>query len=468
MDKDNMEEVIDEILEEIEVIKLPHSRLYGIDYGGAYTCVSEWMGDDRPLEDVKFPKCKDKRFPSTICYLPKFNEWVIGDLAEGCVEKYPNTSFTNLKRRVGENVTLFNQDEEEISCEEALRNFFRILKDFFQEVISDEEKIESTVVAVPYCFYEYQRATVMKALKNTGLPVMGLINEPDAIILAYCFEDRIVKQEENILIIDMGETSLDIALYEVRQKRKYIIINCLNIMGSPSIGGGDLDRVLLKKILEKHSLKESELWKEIFKNKQSIAGKLRASLKELKHKLSTKQEESLLNIQLIPGETLYQGIRQDEFNEWIEPVLHRINEYLNNILNEVNMSYEKIDRILVNGRSTRIPAIKNLIEKVFPQTDKILFLNNDYLVSQGAAIYAAILKGKTERFGLNPINPYAIGVELKEGIFDDIIIKGKRLPCGDKKAYKLNTTVATAFDLMIYQGNEKIVDKNQLILPVEM
>jgi molecular chaperone DnaK len=454
--------------DEISVIQLPEEGLFGIDYGAAYTCISEWMGDEHHLEDIKFPKFSNKRFPSTISYLPKFNQWVIGDLAEGCADKYPKTSFINLKRRIGENIVVLKQEEDEVTCEDILRNFFDIFRDFLFELLSPR-KIEGAVVAVPYCFYEYQRSSVMKSIKDAKIPLLGLINEPDAILLAYCFEDRIQRQEENILVIDMGESTLDIALYEVRNKKKYIIINCLNIMGSPSVGGEDIDRILLKKILEKHSLQDGELWHNIFVKKQPLSGKLRSSLKELKHKLSTKHEESLMNIQLIQGQNLSQDITRTEFNEWIGGILSSINDYLHKTLDEVDMLPEKIDKVLVNGRTTRTPAIKELIEKLFAhQPGKVLYLNNDYLVSQGAAIYAAILKGKTERFGLNPINPYSIGVELSGGIFDDIIIKGKRLPCSDKKVYQMNNPDANAFDLNIYQGNAKTVNRNQLIIPVEM
>ncbi len=450
------------------IIQLPENGLFGIDYGAAYTCISEWMGDEHHLEDIKFPKFHNKRFPSAISYLPKFNQWVIGDLAEGCVDKYPKTSFINLKRRIGENIVVLQQEEEEVTCEDILRNFFTILKDFLHEAISPRN-MEGTVVAVPYCFYEYQRSSVMKSIKDGKLPLLGLINEPDAILLAYCFEGRIQRQEERILVIDMGESTLDIALYEVRNKKKYIIINCINITGSPSVGGEDMDRVLLKKILEKHSLQNGELWNDIFVKKQPLSGRMRASLKELKHKLSVKNEESLMNIQLIPGQNMSQDVTRAEFNEWIGSILSSINDYLYRTLDEVNVSPEKIDKVLVNGRSTRTPAIKELIDKLMAHhSEKILYLNNDYLVSQGAAIYAAMLKGKTGMFGLNPINPYSIGVELAGGFFDDIIIKGKRLPCTDKKVYQINKPGANAFDLNIYQGNAKTVNKNQLIIPVEM
>lgn len=188
------------------IIQLPENGLFGIDYGAAYTCISEWMGDEHHLEDIKFPKFHNKRFPSAITYLPKFNQWVIGDLAEGCVDKYPKTSFINLKRRIGENIVVLQQEEDEVTCEDILRNFFTILNEFLLEAIAPR-KIEGSVVAVPYCFYEYQRSSVMKSIKDAKIPLLGLINEPDAILLAYCFEGRIQRQEEHILLIDMGEYS---------------------------------------------------------------------------------------------------------------------------------------------------------------------------------------------------------------------------------------------------------------------
>lgn len=451
-----------------EEIKTPATdEIFGIDYGTSSCCLSQWKGDGQPLEVIKFPKFHNKRFPSYISYLPKYNQWVIGDLAESCLDKYPRTSFTNLKRFIGENIIMMEQDEE-FTGEDILCNFFKILKSLIPE-LNPPRKMEGAVISVPYSFYEFQRAAVIHSAQSGGIPVLSLINDPEAILLAYCFEDRIEKYEENILILDMGEATLDISLFNVRQQKNYIVINCLNTLGSPGVGGESIDRLLLQKILEKNSISDGELWHKIIEKKEPVTGKLKKALKELKHTLSNKKEASLIDFQFIQGINTFQEITREEFNEAIGSILSTINEYLHQTLKEVNLTSDKIDKVLINGDSVRMPSIRNIIEKFFTNhLTRILFLENEFMISQGAAIYGALLKGKTTRFGLNPINPYAIGVELAGGIFDDIIIKGKRLPCSGKKAYQLKNSGATAFDINFYQGDKEMVSKNQPIALIEM
>ena len=440
-----------------------NSGILGIDYGGACCSVSQWHGNNHPLETIKFPKFDNKRFPSYISYLPKYSEWVIGDLAAGCVEKYPKTSFINIKRHMGENIVMMTQDEEATS-EDIVTHFFEILKKFILE-LPEPGAINGVVLSTPYCFYEYQRAHMMRCAREAGLPVLGLINDPEAIVLTYCFEDRIEKYEEHIMVIDMGEAKLDIAVFKVIQKKNYIVINCLNTQGSPEVGGEDIDRIVLKKILEKNSLKDSDLWTNIIEKKAPLMGKLKVALSDLKQKLTVKEEENLMNFPKIEGLNQFMEITQKDFNQWIGGILSSIKGYIKKTIKELNMPADRIDKVLINGGSTNLPAVKNVIEEVFDgHTGKLIFLQSDDVVSQGAAIYGAILKGKTKKFGLNPINPYAIGVEMEGEIFDDIIIKGKRLPCSGKKAYQLSPVNSTEFDLNIYQGNEKSVDKNTSIM----
>ncbi len=450
-----------------KIIEELKNGILGVDYGGSSCCLSQWQGGGHPLDTIKFPKFNNRRFPSAISYLPQYNEWVIGDLAEGCMEKYPKTSFINLKRHIGENITMMTQDEEATS-EDILRHFFEILKKLITE-LPPPRTMQSLVISVPYCFYEYQRASVIKCAREAGLPVLGLINDPEAILLSYCFEDRIEKYEENIMVIDIGEVKLDIAIFEVRQKKNYIVINCINTEGSPELGGEDIDRVILKKILEKNSLEGSEIWQEIIEKKQPLMGNLKTAINDLKQKLSIQKEENLMNFRQIEGLNQFQEITQVEFNQWLGGILSTIKEHLHKTLDGANIKTEKINKVLVNGGTANLPAIKEIIEKLFDnQSHKILYLSNEMAVSQGAAIYGAILKGKTEKFGLNPINPYAIGVEMADGIFDDIIIKGKRLPCSGKKVYQLSPPGSTEFDLNVYQGNKKQVDQNVSIMSIGM
>jgi len=440
--------------------------LFGIDYGTNYTCLAEWRGEVHPVDVVKLPKCSNKRFPSTICYIPKFNEWVIGDLAENFSEKYPDTSFINLKKKIGGTETIVKHGGDKYTPGDLMKNFLKIFRNFILELNRD---IKGVVLAIPYCFYEYQRSVFMQIAREAELPVLGLINEPEAIILAYCFEARLEKYEENILVVDMGEEHLDVALFNVLQKNNYIIIKCLNINGNMSIGGKYIDRILLQKVLEKASLQDEDIWKNIFVKKHPITGKTRNTIKELKHKLSVQEKEDLINFNLIPGKDVFQEVTQKEFTGWIGEILSNFDNYLNKTIEGAGITPDKIDKVIVNGGSTKMPPIRKIIDDLVEhQLNKVVFLEDNVMIAQGAAIYAAMLRGQTEKFGLNPITPYAIGVELSNGIFDDIIIKGKRIPCTDKKVYQISNTDATELYFNIYQGNERAVEKNQLIAPFEM
>ena len=346
-------------------------------------------------------------------------------------EEYKSIYNINKEFKIFDNkIYIFNNYEKKYYSVEELHSL--ILK----KIINCAEKqlninINEVIITIPAYFNDIQRNSILLSLKLISIDCLKIINEPTAASIAYSLQ---YNNDVNILVLDIGGGTTDISLLNIDN----VIIDVLNTNGDLLLGGEDFTNKLyidLKKL--NYNLDDYKL-------------------KELCDKLKCKQinKINLNNFEFIPDDNY--------FNNIYDELLHKIEIKIDEIINLINFSIENIDYIILVGGGSKLDNIYNLIKKKFNK--KILnTINNELAICMGASLYGNNLLNNKSEIVLIDIVPLSIGVESNNGLMCTIIEKGSKLPIKNYKYFCNEKDNQLDLDILIYQGENKLVKDNILI-----
>jgi len=420
----------------------------GFDFGTIFIKVGYWDFLKRQTAPLWIPKLQKEKIISLIAFLPKYNQWVTGELAFSILKEEPLNVFIGIKTALGRS--------DEASTEKlALKEFFTLYKNIIKELFPADYNL---VISIPYCFYANQREELIATLEKAQFEFLEFIHDPEAIVLNYIYENPPLSKQNIVCVIDLGGNKLDIALFEVKRKKQQTIITTLDVRGASGVGGLRIDEDLSDIIL-----KEVFLGGEIKANPLEVKHKLWPYVVELKHSLTTQEKATLFLDRIFPHLAYFKEITRQQLTKIALFEIKTVETLLKEILAEQDISLERIDKVLVTGGTTRIPDIKESIVRLFgKQAERVVFLEKDTAVAEGAALKSAILGGEVKGLDIKSINPYSVGVELENGDMDIILPRGKILPISRKKLYKVSER-RNSLKIRAFQGEKEVAFQNQFI-----
>jgi len=411
--------------------------------------------------------------PSIVAYTKK-QELLVGQIAKRQSVINPENTFFSVKRFLGskesEITNNIKQSPYKISTDQngniklkcpALNKEFspeEISAQVLRKLIKDAKSylgqdVTQAVITVPAYFNDSQRQATMDAGKIAGLDVLRIINEPTAASLAYGLDK---KQNETILVFDLGGGTFDVSILEVGDG----IFEVLSTAGDTSLGGDDFDKVLVNWLLDEFKSQENiDLTNDI----QALQ-RLMEAAEKAKIELST-VEKTTIDLPFITADKdgpkhIEKELTREIFESLSKGLIDRCRIPVEKALNDAKLKKSDINEIVLVGGSTRIPIIQELVKSL---TDKNLnqSVNPDEVVAIGAAIQAGILAGEIKDILLLDVTPLSLGVETLGGIMVKIISRNTTIPVKKSEMFSTAVENQTNVEIHVLQGERELVSGNK-------
>lgn len=422
------------------------SIIFGIDLGTTNTVIS-YFEDNKPkiLMDGAY-----KLIPSKI-YISSDNKIFCGNYIPIGAKNIINS----FKIEIGKNYKIIRNNKE-YNISDILNIFINHIKSLIFKKFPKIIEIE-TVITVPSNFSDNQREIIKRAFIINNCSIIRIINEPSAAALAYGLNQE---GESKIMVIDTGGGTMDITILG----KDGNFFEVLHSEGLNNLGGNNFTNIIVEYIINKLNLEKSDNgYIDKQSNKEISKDSLFYTAQRIKEKLSY-QEYYITNLKNI-GIDYNLELSAKEFNKLSSKLLQRVDDLLSNILK----TYEGIEYFILVGGSSKM---KILQEKIYDITRKKPWYhpNLESVVSEGAALYAGIIKGyykSEDDVLLVDVLPLSLGIETADGNFSVIIPKNTPLPTKRIQKYTTDTPGDSNVKIKIYQGERKIADKNTLIGEIE-
>ena len=411
--------------------------------------------------------------PSIVAYTKK-EELLVGQLAKRQSVVNAENTFFSVKRFIGCKADEVSEESKElpykvikddngnikIKCSSLSKDFSpeEVSAQVIRKLIADAkdylgQEVTKAVITVPAYFNDSQRQATVDAGKIAGVEVLRIINEPTAASLAYGLDK---KQNETILVFDLGGGTFDVSVLEVGDG----IFEVLSTAGDTNLGGDDFDKALVRWLVEDFEAKEgTNLTKDI----QALQ-RLTEAAEKAKIELSS-VEKTIIHLPFITADAtgpkhIEQELTKNIFEELCENLINRCRIPVEKALNDARLDKSDINEVVLVGGSTRIPAIQNLIESLTNKKPN-QSVNPDEVVAIGAAIQAGILAGEIKDVLLLDVTPLSLGVETLGGVMTKIIARNTTIPVKKSEMFSTAVDNQTNVEIHILQGERELVGGNK-------
>jgi molecular chaperone DnaK len=446
------------------------NKVVGIDLGTTNSVIAVMEGGTPTV----IPNSEGLRTTPSIVAYTKKEELLVGQIAKRQSVINPENTFFSVKRFIGSKFNEVKQESTQIpyKIKEDSKGNIKVVcpvlnKEFSPEEISAQvlrklstdaskylgQPVEKAVITVPAYFNDSQRQATKDAGKIAGLDVLRIINEPTAASLAYGLDK---KDNETILVFDLGGGTFDVSLLEVGDG----VFEVLSTSGDTHLGGDDFDRKIVDFLLgdfrKEHGI-------DLSKDPQALQ-RLTEAAEKAKVELST-LTETVINLPFITAnETgpkhIEVNITRAKFEQLCEDLILRSKIPVENALKDARVDKSKIDEVVMVGGSIRIPAIQKLVQdltgKVPNQT-----VNPDEVVAIGAAVQGGVLSGEVKDILLLDVTPLSLGVETLGGVMTKIISRNTTIPTKKSEVFSTAIDNQTNVEIHVLQGEREFAQDNK-------
>ncbi|MDN5328037.1 MAG: molecular chaperone DnaK [Candidatus Woesearchaeota archaeon] len=422
-------------------------KILGIDLGTTFSAMAILQGG----KPVIIPNAEGERTTPSVVHI-KNGEIVVGTPARRQAIVDPAHTVMSIKRRMGEDYKV-NIDGKEYTPQQISAFILQKLKRDAEEYLG--EKITKAIITCPAYFTDAQRQATKDAGKIAGLEVLRIINEPTAAALAYGLDKS---EDHRILVFDFGGGTFDVSILELGDG----VFEVKSTSGDNHLGGDDVDRVIMDWLIDEFK-KETGI---DLSNDKVALQRLKEAAEQAKKELSSKTETEI-NLPFITATEngplhLNRKLSRALFEKLIEDILERLKGPLEEALRDGGFKKEDIDRVILVGGSTRIPAVQRMIKDVLgKEPDKSV--NPDEAVALGAAIQGGVLSGEIKDLLLLDVTPLSLGIETLGGVMTVIIPKNTTIPTRKSKIFTTATDNQTAVTIRVFQGERPMAEDNKLL-----
>ncbi len=421
------------------------SKVIGIDLGTTNSCVAVMEGS----EPIVISSAEGERTTPSVVGFSKAKERLVGRVARRQAVTNPDRTILSIKRRMGTDFKV-SIDGNEYTPQEISAFILQKLKTDAESYLG--YKVSQAVITVPAYFTDAQRQATKDAGKIAGLEVLRIINEPTAAALAYGLD-----KEDNqvILVFDLGGGTFDVSILEIGDG----VFEVKATSGNNKLGGDDFDDKIINWLVEEFG-KEHGI---DLKNDKMAMHRLKEAAEKAKHELSGVMSTEI-NIPYITATQegplhLERALTRAKFNEMTADLVEKTMGPLKQALKDSGLKASEIDKVILVGGSTRIPAVQDAI-KGFIGKEPFKGINPDEVVAVGAAIQAGVLAGEVTDVVLLDVTPLSLGIETLGGVFTRIVERNTTIPTSGKQVFTTAADNQTSVDIHVLQGERKMAQYN--------
>ncbi len=424
------------------------AKIIGIDLGTTNSCVAVIEGG----EAVVIPNAEGARTTPSVVAFKKDGERIVGRVAKQQAVSNPDRIIACIKRDMGTANTV-SVDDKKYTPQEISAMILSKLKQDAESYLGD--KVTEAVITVPAYFTDAQRQATKDAGKIAGLEVKRIINEPTAAALAYGIDKE---NDQKIMVYDLGGGTFDVSIIEMGDGVQEVLATA----GNNRLGGDDFDQKIVNWLIEGF---RNETGVDLSNDKMAVQ-RLREAAEKTKIELSGGMTSNI-NLPFITADAtgpkhLDMTLSRADFNRLTADLVEATMVPVRQALSDSGLSASQIDKVLLVGGSTRIPAVQEAVQK-FMGKEPFKGINPDECVAMGAALQAGVLGGEVKGLLLLDVTPLSLGVETMGGVMTRVIERNTTIPTKKSQIFSTAVDNQPSVEVHVLQGEREFARDNKTL-----